>query len=140
MKNGTSKCVVDSAEIRDQEKKESHSNIAKFDVSRTRQGSKTVHISETGMGSVELYKTNFKSHLMMFIYGLVKNMKQKDAANALGITQAQVSLLKNQRVSQFSIDRLIEMAFAGGFTFKLSPHQIAKGNSTDNSSNQLDVL
>ena len=140
MKNGTNDCVVNSAEVKDKAKKERTNNVAKFDVSRTRQTKKTVDITEMQGSNVEHYKTNFKSHLMIFVYSIVKDMKQKEAAKKLGITQAQVSLLKNQRVSQFSIDRLIEMAFLGGFTFKLSAYEIAKDNAVDTESPQRDAL
>lgn len=74
----------------------------------------------------ETYKAEFKAQLMMFLNERIKemNLNQKEAGKALGITQAQVSLLKNMRLSQFTVDKLLIIAFSAGYTFGLIPYSI----------------
>ena len=103
------------------------SNVADFKVAAQKRNlGKLVNVVEARGSEVSHYKANVKSELMLFVYEQVKEMKQKEAAKALDITQAQVSLLKNLRVSQFSIDRLFEMAFRAGFTIDMAPYRFAQ--------------
>ena len=99
-------------------------NVASIETARQRSNRKLVNITELGGSDVGFYKANVKTHLMMFIYEQISDIKQSDAAQKLDVTQAQVNLLKNLRVSQFSIDRLFEMAYRAGFTFNMHPQQI----------------
>lgn len=97
------------------------SNVTNFEVARKRNKMKMINITELGGSEIGYYKANVKTHLMTFIYEQISDMRQVDAAKKLDITQAEVSLLKSLRVSQFSIDRLFEMAYRTGFTFNLLP-------------------
>jgi predicted XRE-type DNA-binding protein len=104
-------------------------NVTSIDNARLKTTKNLINIVELGGNEVGFYKANVKTHMMIYIYSLVKELKQNEAASELGITQAQVSLLKNLRVSQFSIDRLFEMAYSLGVGFDLLPKPMLQKNT-----------
>lgn len=59
----------------------------------------------------ELSINSFKAKLMILITTLIRDEKwtQKNAADALGVSQPRISNIMNGQISKFSIDMLLEM-------------------------------
>ncbi|CUS47674.1 MAG: putative conserved small protein [Idiomarinaceae bacterium HL-53] len=96
-------------------------NVASLDIARAKHISTATRITELNIDHLEYYKADLKSRLMIFIHDKIKHLKQEEAAKLLDITQARVSLIKNQRLSQFSVDRLIELTYKVGYVLDVTP-------------------
>jgi|DeeseametMP0441B_FD_contig_21_2088601_length_1155_multi_27_in_0_out_0_1 predicted XRE-type DNA-binding protein len=109
--------------------------VLDFGVAKSRQEKATtrsegmIPVTE-GVGSeFDYYKAEMKTSLMVFITSVCAGVKQIKAAELLDITQAQVSMIRNNRISQFSIDKLMEIAWKAGYGMELHPHKIANSIS-----------
>lgn len=96
-------------------------NVASLDVARAKHIGTATRMTELDVDHLEYYKADLKSRLMIFIYDKTKHLKQEDAAKLLGTNQARISLIKNQRLSEFSVDRLIEFAYKIGYVLDVTP-------------------
>ena len=72
-----------------------------------------------------------KSRLIRFVADEVRRreMTQKDAGELLGLDQPNVSALMNEKLSRFSVQKL--MAFVGRLGFKVSIHVEGSGVAFD---------
>lgn len=94
-------------------------------------------VTEMVGSDFDFYKADMKTGLMEFITSVVSDIKQTKAAEMLGITQAQVSLIRNKRISQFSVDKLIEIAWKAGYGMELHPVMVSDiANQEENSSDE----
>jgi predicted XRE-type DNA-binding protein len=66
------------------------------------------------LGFPDAAERQTKTRLALAVNDLLKTrkLKQRDAAELLGITQPKVSALKNYRLDQFSVERLLEFLVA----------------------------
>jgi predicted XRE-type DNA-binding protein len=70
--------------------------------------------------SEEASELQTRGDLMITLRDIIddKNWTQKEAAEALGLTQPRVSDLKNGKIEKFSIDLLMKCLYRVGFRFQ----------------------
>ena len=83
------------------------------------------------LGMPEAGELVVKSRLIRFVAEEVRRreLTQKDAGELLGLDQPNVSALMNEKLSRFSVQKL--MAFVGRLGFKVSIHVEGSGIAFD---------
>lgn len=83
------------------------------------------------LGMPDADKLVVKSRLIRFVAEEVRRreLTQKDAGELLGLDQPNVSALMNEKLSRFSVQKL--MAFVGCLGFKVSIHVEGSGIAFD---------